>query len=179
MSTPDLDAIYDAPLPRSRDKVQPTLSEPHIRFIESSPFFVLASSGEGGRTDASPRGDAPGFVRVLDPSRLVFPDRSGNNRLDSLRNIQLHPQVGLLFFVPGVNETLRVNGRASIRTEPELLASISERGKQPRSAVQVDIEEVFHHCPKSLLRAELWGRSGTPPSVGRMSSRPDDAYDLA
>lgn len=143
------------------------------RFIALSPFCVVASSDARGWCDATPRGDAPGFVRVLDDTTLALPDRRGNNRVDTLLNIAANPRLGLLFMVPGVRETLRVNGRARISTEPALLAEMPAQGKLPFSALVVAVEEVFFHCGKALIRSELWNPErhvppGTIPPIGRM-----------
>jgi hypothetical protein len=130
---------------------------PHYRaMIEASPFMVLATSGPEG-LDASPRGDPPGsFVQVLDDKTLLIPDRRGNNRVDSLRNIIRDPRVALLFLIPGVGETLRVNGRASVSVAPDLLARFPFRGTLPRSVIVVEAERVYFQCPKALVRSELW-----------------------
>jgi uncharacterized protein len=129
---------------------------PHYRaMIEASPFMMLATSGPEG-LDVSPRGDPAGFVHVLDDKTLLIPDRRGNNRLDSLRNILSDPRVALLFLIPGVGETLRVNGRASISTAPDLLARFPFRGTLPRSVIVVEAERVYFQCPKALVRSELW-----------------------
>ncbi len=128
----------------------------HCRdFIAASPFLVIGSSGAGGG-DVSPKGDAPGFVAVLDNSTLLIPDRRGNNRLDTLDNVLENPCVAMIFFVPGMNETLRVNGRASITTDPALLEPLAVRGKVPRSGILVAVDEAFLHCAKALIRSKLW-----------------------
>lgn len=148
--------------------------DPHAKnFIALSPFHVLATAGGDGTADASPRGDAPGFVKVVDDKRLLVPDRIGNNRIDSFRNIVAHPGVGLLFFVPGVDETLRVNGRASLTTDTELLAPHAVQGKTPRAAMLVEIDEVFFHCGKALKRSSLWNpevqiERSSFPTLGRI-----------
>jgi PPOX class probable FMN-dependent enzyme len=129
---------------------------PHYAaMIAASPFMVLATSGPGGM-DASPRGDPAGFVHVADEHTLLIPDRRGNNRADSLRNIIHDPRVGLLFLIPGVGETLRVNGRATISIAPNLLARFEFRGTLPRSVIVVAVESVYFQCPKALVRSELW-----------------------
>ena len=126
------------------------------RFIDLSPFMLLATSAPDGTCDVSPRGDPPGFVRVLDERTLLIPDRPGNRLADSLRNILANPHVGLLFLVPGVGDTLRVNGRATIVTDPELLELSQVEGKTPKLGLRVEIDEVFTHCSKAFLRAQLW-----------------------
>lgn len=143
------------------------------RFIALSPFLCLATSRPDGLADNSPRGDAPGFVQVLDERTLVMPDRPGNNRLDSQSNIIHNPNVGLLFFIPGVTETLRVNGRATIVTDPELLARFEVRGRMPKVAIVVAVAEAFLHYSKALIRSRLWAADAKVdrqvlPSLGRM-----------
>jgi PPOX class probable FMN-dependent enzyme len=129
---------------------------PHYRtMIEASPFMVLATSGPEG-LDCSPRGDPAGFVHVLDEKTLLIPDRRGNNRIDSLRNIIRDDRVALLFLIPGVGETLRVNGRASISVDPELIARFPFRGTLPRTVIIVKSESVYFQCPKALVRSDLW-----------------------
>ena len=129
---------------------------PHYRaMIEASPFMVLATSGPEG-LDASPRGDPAGFVHVLDDKTLLIPDRRGNNRIDSLRNIVRDDRVALLFLIPGVGETLRVNGRAVISVAPELIGRFPFRGTLPRSVIVVTAERVYFQCPKAIVRSELW-----------------------
>ncbi len=130
----------------------------HCRnFIALSPLCVISSSRADGRADASPRGDLPGsLARVLDDKTLLLPDRPGNRRLDTLTNLLERPYVGLLFFVPGMNETLRINGREEIVTAPKLLAPLKVRGKSPLSALAVTVEEAYLHCAKALVRARIW-----------------------
>lgn len=142
-------------------------------FIALSPFLVLASSDGEGRADASPRGDAPGFVTVLDDTTLLVPDRRGNNRVDSFGNLVASPGVGLLFVVPGITETLRVNGRGRLTRDPELLAPLAVQGKAPTIGLLVEVEEAFFHCGKALIRSRLWDPSSqvdrkTFPSLGRI-----------
>jgi PPOX class probable FMN-dependent enzyme len=142
------------------------------RFVELSPFVVLATSGGGGG-DVSPRGGPAGFVKVLDPTSLVIPDFPGNNRLDSLENILETGRVGLLFFVPGVDETLRVNGRATIDTDPELRTLGTVDGRLPIAVIRVAVEQAYLHCGKALMRSALWDPGnhidrGTLPSIGEM-----------
>jgi PPOX class probable FMN-dependent enzyme len=126
------------------------------RFIALSPFVVVASSDASGRTDATPRGDAPGFVQVLDATTLLMPDRRGNNRVDTFLNIAENPHVGLLFMVPGIKETLRVNGHARITTDKAMLEPLAVNGKAPAAGLLVETEEVFFHCGKALIRSDLW-----------------------
>lgn len=143
------------------------------RFIAHSPFLVMGTGGGDGSQDVSPKGDAPGFVAVLDDHTLLVPDRPGNNRIDGLRNILANPHVALLFMIPGVNETLRVNGHARITTDPALLGPLAVRGRRPLSGTLVEVEEVFLHCAKAFIRSRLWAPEaqvprGTLPSLGRM-----------
>ncbi len=131
----------------------------HYRaFIEAAPFFALATSGAEG-LDCSPRGDAPGFVRVVNDKTLLIPDRLGNNRIDSLRNILRDPRIALLFLIPGIGETIRVVGRAAISTDPELAASFAVNGKTPRCVIVVTVERVFYQCTKAIVRSKLWDAS--------------------
>ena len=150
-----LAAIYGTPGGPSIAKEVPRLTPAYRRLIEASPFLVLASSGPEG-LDCSPRGDAPGFVRVADESTLMIPDRRGNNRTDSLRNLLRDPRVALLFFVPGMDETLRVNGRARLSCDAALCSSFAIDGKAPRSVIVVAIETVFFQCARALVRGHLW-----------------------
>ena len=155
----DLASIYPMPTPRVIAKARPEIDIHARKFIEMSPFCVLATSGTDGRVDASPRGGNPGFVRVEGPNRLSLPDRSGNNRIDSFRNVvEGSGFVQLIFFVPGIDETLRVGGRGKLSAEPELLAAMEEFGKLPRAVLHIDVEEAYFHCGKALMRARLWSR---------------------
>ena len=150
-----LEALYPGPaVPASIIKEVDRLT-PHYRaLIEASPFAVLATSGLNG-LDNSPRGDGPGFVRIIDDTTLVMPDRRGNNRLDSLRNILVDPRVALLFLIPNSGTTLRVNGRAVISADPELLASFGTRDA-PATALIIMVESAYFQCPRSVLKAGLW-----------------------
>jgi uncharacterized protein len=162
-----LERIYGTPgeasLVKETDRIQPV----YRALIEASPFAVLATSGPGG-LDASPRGDAAGFVAVEDERTLLVPDRRGNNRIDSLRNILADPRIALLFLIPGVGETLRVNGRAAISVDPALLDRFAVDGKAPRSVLVVAVETVFFQCSRAIVRSQLWDpsrhveRSGLP-----------------
>lgn len=141
-------------------KEMPCLDKHCRHFISLSPFLCLGTMDTGGKADVSPRGDPPGFVTVLDDRTILIPDRPGNRRADSMQNILANPSVGLLFLVPGVEETLRLNGRASIVEDPVLLAGMAVRGKAPKLAIRVEIEEVFFHCAKALMRSRLWDPDG-------------------
>jgi len=148
--------IYGQPMERAVKKQLPRLEKHSCAFIALSPFLVIASADPKGRVDASPKGDAPGFVRVLDDQTLLIPDRLGNNRIDTIGNLLECPGVGLIFFVPGLRETLRVNGKARITTDPALLEPCAVQGKVPRSGILVTAEEVYFHCGKALIRSDLW-----------------------
>jgi len=151
----ELRGCYPQPLERSLRKSLTTLDAHMRHFISLSPFLCLGTSSGGG-ADVTPRGDSPGFVQVLDDQTLLIPDWPGNNRLDSLTNVVSNPSVGLLFFIPGVNETLRVNGVAEITTEPALLEYWTVNGKHPRAAMRIAVREAYLHCAKALMRSRLW-----------------------
>lgn len=151
----ELEAIYGVPSEASTVKEVDWLT-PHYRaYIEASPFMALATSGPEG-LDCSPRGDKPGFVRVHDDKTLMLPDRRGNNRVDSLRNIVRDPRVGLLFLIPGAGNTLRVNGRAHLSVDPDLLESFAVEDKAPRSVTVITVDTVYFQCARALVRSELW-----------------------
>jgi PPOX class probable FMN-dependent enzyme len=165
----DLKTIYPDPSPRVIAKARPEIDAHAKKFIAMSPFCVLATSGSDGSVDASPRGGNPGFIRVAGPNRLLMPDRPGNNRIDSFRNIvEGSGLVQLIFFVPGIDETLRVGGSGTLSAEPDLLASMEEFGKLPRAVLSIDVREAYFHCGKALMRSRLWSpearveRSGFP-----------------
>jgi PPOX class probable FMN-dependent enzyme len=171
----ELEAIYGPPFERSITKEIPHLNEDYRAFVEAAPLIVMASAGEAG-LDCSPKGDRPGFVRIIDARTLAIPDRPGNNRIDNLRNLVLDPRISLLFVIPGVEETLRVNGRAAISDEPELLASFAVGGKPPRTVILVTIGSVYFHCSKALVRSSLWDPAtiverSRLPSAGAMLQR--------
>lgn len=155
-SVAEIRELYGAPSERAVKKQLPRLEKHSRAFIALSPFLVIASTDPEGRCDASPKGDGPGFVRVLDDERLLIPDRLGNNRVDTISNLLACPGVGLIFFVPGLRETLRVNGRAQVTTDPALLEACAVNGKLPRSGILVHAEEVYFHCGKALIRSDLW-----------------------
>lgn len=171
----ELASYYGTPGDLALNKEMSALDEHCRRFIELSPFVVLATAAASGAADASPRGDAPGFVRVLDDKHLLIPDRAGNNRLDSLKNLVENPDIGLLFFVPGMNETLRLNGTAVLTRDSELLASMAVNGKAPRTGLLVTIDQVFLQCAKALMRSKLWAPQSqierkSFPSLGKILS---------
>lgn len=152
----DVRALYGEPDARVIAKQLTRLDQHARRFIALSPFLVIASADEDGRCDATPRGDAPGFVTVLDDTRLAIPDRIGNRRVDTMMNVASNPRLGILFLVPGINETLRVNGRARVSCDHAVLDPMTVHGKRPRVALLVEVEEVFFHCGKALMRSDLW-----------------------
>jgi uncharacterized protein len=167
--------LYGDPFPPSLYKEIDYINADYRAMIEASPFVVLATSGPGG-LDCSPRGDAPGFVRVADEKTLQLPDRPGNNRTDSLSNILQDPRIGMLFLIPGVGETLRVNGRASISIDPQLRESFAISDRLPRSVLIVSVESVYFQCSKALVRSKLWDPSqhrqrSELPSTGSMVAR--------
>ncbi len=155
-SQDDLRRLYKLPRGRPVDKQLDHIDPHDRRFIELSPFVVIASSDNQGRADTSPRGEAPGFVHVIDDHTLAIPDRPGNNRLDTMENLLENPEVGLIFLIPGVNEALRVNGSAEIRDDEDLRARFEVNGKRPVTVIIVRVRETFLHCAKALMRARLW-----------------------
>jgi uncharacterized protein len=159
LAASDLASIYPKPTPRVIAKARPEIDLHARKFIAMSPFCVLATSGTDGSVDASPRGGNPGFVNVTGPNQLLMPDRSGNNRIDSFRNIvEGSGFVQLIFFVPGIDETLRVGGKGKLSAEPDLLAAMEEFGKLPRAVLRVDVHEAYFHCGKALMRSRLWSK---------------------
>jgi len=186
---PELEALYGevnrGSLLKETDRVVPE----YRAFIEAAPFAVLATRGPEG-LDCSPRGDGPGFVRVRDEKTLLLPDRRGNNRIDSLRNVVRDSSVALLFLIPGIGETLRVNGRAVISVEPALLESFAIDGKVPKSVLAITVDAVFFQCARAILRSELWNPArhvarGSLPSAGQILAAlsnnevDGEAYDKA
>ena len=170
----ELRSSYGEPSERAVKKSLDRLDRHCRRFIELSPFVVLASAGADGRVDCSPRGDPAGFVAVLDDRTILLPDRRGNNRADSLTNVLENPNVGMLFMIPGVDETLRLNGRARLTTDPARLEPLAVNGRVPRSGLVVEVEEVFLQCTKALVRSRLWAdetrvdRKAALPPFGQM-----------
>ena len=169
----ELRTLYAQPTERAQRKEIRRL-DPHCRrFIALSPFVVLASADDANHCDASPRGGDPGFVKVLDDTTLLIPDAPGNNRLDTLQNIQASGRIGLLFLVPGVDETLRVNGRARVSTDVEQIRLCTTERRAPKVVIEVRAEEVFLHCAKALMRSKLWSDANrversTLPTMGQM-----------
>ncbi len=155
-TTAELEKLYsDAPYGPAVFKETDRITPQYRKLIEAAPFCVVATCGPEG-LDCSPRGDPPGFVRVLDEHTLVIPDRRGNNRIDSLRNLVCDPRISLLFLIPGVGETMRVNGRASISTDPKLTESFAMNGKVPKCALVVTVERAYFQCTKAIIRSKLW-----------------------
>lgn len=154
-SAEQLNSLLDQVAPASVLKEVPFIHPHYHAMIEASPFAILATSGPAG-LDASPRGDHPGFVVVEDEKTLLLPERRGNNRADSLHNIIADPRVGLLFLIPGVGETLRVNGKASIVVAPDLLARFAVDGREPKCVISIEVETVFFQCARAILRSKLW-----------------------
>ena len=173
----------DPPSERAVKKTQHALDEHMRRFIALSPFVCLGSSSADG-ADVTPRGDQPGFVHVLDDTTLLIPDWPGNNRLDTLMNIEANPQVGLLFLIPGFTESLRVNGVAETSLDPVLVERWTVNGKHPRSVLRVSVREAFLHCGKAILRSKLWDESARVdrsalPSYGQMLKDQTQVRDTA
>jgi PPOX class probable FMN-dependent enzyme len=167
-----LEAIYGQPNEASTVKVSAKITPPYRTLIDKSPFAALATSGPEG-LDCSPRGDLSGFVRVHDEKTLIVPDRRGNNRIDSLRNIVGDPRVALLFLIPGSGSTLRVNGRAQVSVDPDLLASFGVDGKAPRTVIIITVDEIYFQCARAIVRSDLWNPDKrvdpkTLPTPGRI-----------
>lgn len=162
VSEAELRAVLGHPSQRAVDKQIDRLDEHCRSIIARSPFVVVSSADAQGRPDASPKGDAPGFVLVVDEHTLAIPDRPGNRRADTFRNVLANPRVGLLFLVPGRMETLRINGRARIANDPSLLERMTVQGKAPALALEVTVEEAFVHCGKCMLRSRLWDPASWP-----------------
>jgi PPOX class probable FMN-dependent enzyme len=165
--------IYKPVVGRATEKVLCGLEKHSRHFIETSPFLVISSMGTDGVADISPRGEKPGFVQILDDTTVAIPDRPGNNRIDTFTNILSNPAVGLMFLIPGMNEILRVQGDAEIRDDEDLMASFEVNGKLPRAVVVVKMREVYLHCAKAIMRAELWEETNKIdrsrlPSMGQM-----------
>ena len=161
-SEQELRAMLGEPAPRSVLKERSTLDEHFRAYLTLSPFVLMATSGTDGTCDVSPKGDAPGFVLVLDDRRIVIPDRPGNKRFDGMKNLLTNPHIGLIFLVPGREETLRINGRAWITRDPELLARCVAQGKTPQLAIGVEVEQCFLHCVKAFRRSKLWVHAEWP-----------------
>lgn len=172
----ELVAHYGEPQGHLAVKEKPELSAHCIRFLELSPFCVLSTSAAGdGPADCSPRGDAPGFVHVIDSTTIAIPDRPGNRRTDTFHNIMGNPEIAVMFMVPGLNEVLRLNGRARLTTDPALLEQMVANGKLPRAALVIDIRYVYFHCGKAVIRSDLWNPDNKVqkrdfPTLGRINA---------
>ncbi|MGE0420786.1 MAG: pyridoxamine 5'-phosphate oxidase family protein [Reyranellaceae bacterium] len=147
---------YGKPMPVAAIKDIGRIDQHMKRFIEMAPFCCVSTADAQGRQDVTPRGDPPGSFKVLDDKTLAIADRPGNNRLDTLHNLLANPNIGLLFMIPGMNETTRVNGTARLSTDPQLLASMAVQGKAPRAAIVIAVREAYMHCPKAFMRSRLW-----------------------
>jgi PPOX class probable FMN-dependent enzyme len=174
-TTEELDRVYsDAPYGPALFKETDRITPQYRKLIEAAPFVVVATSGPEG-LDCSPRGDPPGFVRVVDEHTIIIPDRRGNNRIDTLRNLVRDPRIALLFLIPGVGETMRINGRAEISTDPKLTESFVINGKLPRSVLVVTVERAYFQCTKAIIRSKLWD----PASVVDRKTLPTPGAILA
>ncbi|WP_347925747.1 pyridoxamine 5'-phosphate oxidase family protein [Pontimicrobium sp. SW4] len=165
--------LYEKPKGRAKVKSLPTLEKHSINFISKSPFLIISTSSKQYKMDASPRGGAPGFVKVIDNNTIIIPDAKGNNRVDSLSNITETGQIGLLFLISGVDETLRINGKALISSNKDYLNLFSSERKRPKVCLVVTVEEMFLHCAKALMRSKLWSEEtkinrSELPSMGQM-----------
>ena len=169
----ELRELYDAPRQMVIDKQQDRLDQYSEHFLQLSPFSILSTASASGVMDCSPKGDYPGFIKVLDNKTIAIPDRPGNNRLDSITNIVENPQIGVLLMVPGFGECLRINGEACIATNKSLLEQFEYQGKLPKSVIVVAIKEVYFHCAKAIARSQLWKETAqvdrtVMPSLGRI-----------
>ena len=184
MDEAELRGVLGEPTELVRKKIADRLNPLTRQFVECSPFVVVATGSRDGGLDVSPRGDPAGFVRILDERTLLLPDRPGNNLADTLRNLLEDDRIALLFLIPGVNDTLRVNGRARIVDDPELLAASEIDGKAPRLGLLVEVEEAYTQCPKALIRSELWNperqidRSELPRSGEILRAVADSELDV-
>lgn len=183
----ELERIVGFPAALSVDKVQSGMSGRVMEFVRQSPFYLIATANADGTCDVSPRGDPAGEIRILDAQTLVLPDRQGNNRVDSLRNLVSNPSIGLLFLIPGSDETLRINGTATISRHAPLLDGMAMRGKTPRLALIVEITEAYMHCGRAFRRSHLWDpvswpAKGSVPSMAAVLKEqlgmPGDIADL-
>ena len=177
-----LAALYEKPNERVAQKEIDYVNAAGRAFIAASPFLVLATGGKAG-LDCSPKGDKPGFVTVSEDGKTLFiPDRPGNNRIDGMKNLIEDPRIGLIFFAPGANETYRVNGRAKISVDPSLKRRFAIAGKEPRSVMVVSVEQAFQHCPKALIRSDLWRAGGGKrpaqvPTLGQFAAARNPQLD--
>jgi PPOX class probable FMN-dependent enzyme len=171
----DLEALTGPPMPSAIRKERDRLLDVHRAWLGASPFCLLATSGTDGTCDVSPKGDPPGFAVVVDEHTLAVPERPGNGRVDGWRNVLENPQVGLIFLVPGRNDTLRVNGRARLVRDAPYFDAMAVRDRRPILAMEVAVEQVFFHCPKAFMRSALWDHEHWPedtlPSVARIAKQ--------
>jgi uncharacterized protein len=179
----ELEALYAPVNPVAILKELDHINTEYAKFIEAAPFVILSTAGPEG-LDCSPRGDPAGFVRVADPKTLLIPDRRGNNRVDSLRNIVRDPRIALLFMIPGIGNTMRVNGRATLTVDKALCDSFAMRGNPPLCVIKVSVESVYPQCQKALARSKLWDEAtriprDSLPSLGDMMKAIDPAFDAA
>ena len=182
-STAELEAIYGKPSEASLIKEASRITPEYAKLIAAAPFFAIASSGAGG-LDCSPRGDAPGFVHVIDEHTVAVPDRNGNNRIDTLRNLVADPRVALLFLIPGVGEALRINGRAAITTDPDLIGSFVVDGKPPRVVLLIHVDSIYYQCARAIMRSRLWDPEArvvrsSLPSSGQILAGIREGFDAA
>ena len=180
-SIEELEELYGLPNESALKKQTSFIVEPGRAFIEASPFLILATASENG-VDCSPKGDAPGFVQLFDENTLLIPDRPGNKRVDGMKNILQNSKVGIIFMIPGSGVTYRVNGNATISTDPKLLDRFLVRDKRPCSVVIVRVKEAFHHCPKAFVRSKLWSKKDTlvdnlVPNTGTFADYRDGGND--
>jgi hypothetical protein len=173
-----LESLYGTPSGPAVAKEIDHINSGYRKLIEAAPFVTIATSGPEG-LDCSPKGDPAGFVRVLDEKTLAIPDRPGNNRLDGMRNLLRDPRIAVLFLIPGVGETLRVNGRADISVDPQLMESFAMNGKLPRAIIIVHVERVYFHCSKAIVRSKLWDEATkiartSLPSTGTLIAETSD-----
>ncbi len=180
----DLEARYSSVVPTAVTKEVGVLTKAHQRFIQRAPFMMVATSGAVGEgIDCSPRGDPPGsFVRIVDEKTILIPDRRGNNRIDSLRNLVADPRIALLFMIPGIGHTMRVNGTARLRVDDEIRASFSYQSKVPAVVIEVAVDRAYSQCPKALVRSKLWEPASLAtkdevPTVGEMMEEIDPSFD--
>ena len=169
----ELRSLYKEPGDGAVRKVLPRLDSHCRSFISRSPFVLIGSTDGSGNADVTPKGDRPGFVEILDDTTIAIPDRPGNNRLDTLENLLLDPAIGLLFLIPGMNETLRINGAAKITADPALRERLAHDGKPPLSVIVVEIKAAYMHCAKAFMRSELWKPESWPdrsklPTLGQI-----------
>jgi PPOX class probable FMN-dependent enzyme len=181
-SEAELRELIGSPAPRTRDKARPELHRHDREWLERSPFCLIATSAADGSCDVSPKGDPPGFTKVLDDTTIAIPDRAGNRRADGFVNLLANPQIGLIFLVPGRGDTLRINGRARIVADAPFFDDMVVAGNRPRLAVVVEVQEVFFHCSKAFLRSQLWRSQTWDPDalpsraqIARSLERPDDS----